>query len=153
MENAHTATARGDNFPVSRKHSIEVANFVRGKSVKEARRLLGKVLRKEMAVPFKRFFRDKGHKRNIASGRFPENATKTMLDLIDSAESNAQNKGLNTSSLVISSLMVNKGNTQWRYGRQKRRQMKKCHISLTLSEKTTAKKETKKEDKPKADKK
>ena len=148
MEKAHIATARAENLPVSRKFSIEIANFIRGKDVEKAKKLLTGVLRKEVAVPFKRATFDRGHKRGIGPGRYPEKATEEILKLINSAEANAQNQGLNTGSLLIASILVNKGTTQWRYGRQKKRQAKRTHIELTLAEKETAKKE-----KPKTEKK
>lgn len=143
MEKAHIATAKGDNLPLSRKVCIEVANFIRGKDVEKAKKLLGEVLEKKTAVPFKRFNKDRGHKPGMAAGRYPEKATGYVLDLIKSAEANAQNKGLNTKSLVLSSIVVNKGTTQWRGGRQRRRQMKRAHIELTLTEKQTKKEEKK----------
>lgn len=145
MEKAHIATAKGMNLPLSRKHSVEIANFIRGKDVTKVKKMLDKVLKKESAVPFKRFNRDKGHKRNMAAGRFPENATKAILSLIDSAEANAQNKGLNTESLTLSAIVVNQGSTQWRHGRQRRRQAKRCHIEVTLTEKEEKKKPAKDE--------
>ncbi len=145
MEKAHIATAKGMNLPLSRKHSVEVASFIRGKEVSKVKKMLDKVLKKESAVPFKRFNRDKGHKRGMAAGRFPENSTKAILSLIESAEANAQNKGLNTQSLVLSSIIVNQGTTQWRHGRQRRRQAKRCHIEVALTEKEEKKKPAKEE--------
>ena len=152
MEKAHTATARAENLPVSRKTSIEIANFIRGKEVEKVKKLLADVLKKKVAVPFKRATFDRGHKRGIGPGRYPEKATQEILKLLASAESNARNQGLN-SSLVISSLMVNKGTTQWRHGRQSRRQAKKAHIELILTEKQTEKKEKPKTEKKQVNKK
>lgn len=144
MKNAHTATARGTNLEASRKHSIEIANAIRGKDVVKVKKFLGEVLKKKTAVPFKRFNRDLGHKRGrIAAGRYPEKATKEILGLIASAEANAENKGLNTESLRLSEIVINKGTTQWRYGRQKRRQAKRTHIEVTLVEKEETKKDKK----------
>lgn len=148
MEKAHIATAKGYNLPLSRKVCIELANFIRGKDIEKVKKLLDGVLKKTTAVPFKRFNKDRGHKKGIGPGRYPEKATNYVLKLIKSAEANAQNKGLNTSNLVLSSIVVNKGSTQWRYGRQRRRQMKRAHVEVTLTEK-----EIKKEEKPKAEKK
>ncbi len=146
MEKAHTATASAKNLGISRKAAVEVASFIRGKDLKRAKKLLEGVLKKKVAVPYKRSLLDRGHQRGIGPGRFPEYVSIEILKLLKSAESNAQNKGLNTESLIISSILVNKGSTQWRYGRQKRRQAKRAHVELTLLEKEPAKK-TKKEDK------
>lgn len=157
MKNAHTATAKGFNLPISRKHSIEIANFIRGKDVSKVKKLLGEVLKKKTAVPYRISLFDRGHKRGIGPGRYPQKATKDILKLIESAEANAQNKGLNPDSLVLSSIVVNKGSTQWRYGRQSRRQAKRAHVEVTVEEKEEKKKpkkeEVKKEETPKKEEK
>ncbi len=143
MEQAHIATAKARNLPVSWKQSVEIATFIRGKNVQTVKKLLEDVLKKKVAVPSPRFHHDKGHKRGMAAGRYPQKSTKEILKLIKSAESNAQNKGLNTNSLIILSVMANRGPTQWHYGRQSRTQAKRCHIDITLAEKEPAKKEAK----------
>ncbi|MFH0752168.1 MAG: 50S ribosomal protein L22 [archaeon] len=153
MKNAHIATAKGTNIPISRKNSIEIASFIRGKDVSKIKKTLENVLKEKTAVPFKRFNKDRGHKKGpIAAGRFPKKATKEILKLIESAEANAQNKGLNSESLTLSTIVVNKGTTQWRHGRQRRRQRKMCHIEVTVEEKEEKKKATKKEEPKKIEK-
>jgi outer membrane biosynthesis protein TonB len=105
--------------------------------------MLEEVTKLKRAVPFKRFKRDVGHKRgNIAAGRYPLKASREILELLKSAEMNAQNKGLDNDALFISEIVANKGASQWRYGRQRRRQMKRTNLIIKVEE---LEKETKKE--------
>ncbi|MFH1638281.1 MAG: 50S ribosomal protein L22 [Candidatus Woesearchaeota archaeon] len=134
MKEDNKAMAKGIGVTVSTKQSIEICNFIRGKKVSVAKEMLKKVIAKKLAVPMKRFNRDTGHKKGIGPGRFPMKAASEILKLLKSAESNAINLGLNTDVLNISSIMANKGEGQWRYGRQKRRKMKRSNISILVEE-------------------
>ena len=66
------AKASGRNIGISRKDSVEVANFIRGKMVSKAKILLEGVIAKDVVVPYRRYNRDRGHKRGkVAAGRYP----------------------------------------------------------------------------------
>jgi large subunit ribosomal protein L22 len=139
----HSARATGKDMPISTKHAIEISSMIRGKKVNIAVKMLEEVTKLKRAVPFKRFKRDVGHKRgNIAAGRYPLKASREILELLKSAEMNAQNKGLDNDALFISEIVANKGASQWRYGRQRRRQMKRTNLIIKVEE---LEKETKKE--------
>ncbi len=130
----NTAKAKGNNLPISTKQSIEICSFVKGKTVAKAKKLLEGVIAKKVAVPFTRFNRDTGHKKGkIAAGRYPINAASYILEIIESAESNAMNKGLGA-DLFIKLAIANQGNAQWHYGRQRRRRMKRTHIEIVVTE-------------------
>ena len=131
----HTAKAIGVALPVSFKQSVEICNFIRNKKVSSAKKLLQEVVEKKRAVPFKRFDFDLGHKRKIGPGRYPENASKEIIRLIESVESNAQFKGLNTSNLVITHINAHKASKAWHYGRKSRRKMKRTNIEIFVQEK------------------
>ncbi len=122
------------DLPISTKHVIEIGSFISGKSVERAKRLLKGVIAMTVAVPMKKFNMDTGHKRGMSSGSFPQKAAKQVLMLLESAEMNAQAKGLNTESLYIKIYKANKGTTQWRAGRQRRRQAKRSHVEIILAE-------------------
>src|SRR3989338_6593868 len=113
MENKeHIATAKGENLGISRKFAVEVA------------------------VPFRKYHMDLGHKRgSIGPGRFPAKVAKEMLRLLNSAEKNALNKGLDLESLYVARVVANKGNTQMKPGRHRGRKAKRTHIEITLGEK------------------
>ncbi|MBR9675767.1 50S ribosomal protein L22 [Candidatus Woesearchaeota archaeon] len=135
------ARAKGLGLSISTKNAIEIANFIRGKKVVLAKKILEDVIGKRVAVPYKRFNGDVGHKKGIGPGRYPKKASEQILSVIKSAESNASYKGLEPADLVINKLVINKGPTQWHYGRQRRRQMKRTHVEIVLEEKTSKKKE------------
>lgn len=151
MTEDKTAKACTRDARISRKQAIEIANFIRGKKVADARNLLLAVLQKKIAVPFKKFNRDMGHKPNIAAGRYPENSTKVFLGLLNSVEKNAIDKNLSSSDLFISELRVNKGSNQMHYGRQRGTAQKRAHIDIAVKE-MAKKKAPKKEVKEQAPK-
>lgn len=133
------AMARGDNLPLSWKNVVMVGNFIRGKSVEKAKSLLERVANKKMAVPFTKFNKDRGHKKgDIAAGRYPVNTAKNVLMLLESAESNAVNMGMNAANLVVSRFIGNKGSTSWRFGRKRRRQAKRAHVQIFVAERKEA---------------
>jgi large subunit ribosomal protein L22 len=145
----NSATVNGKDMPISTKQSIEICNFIRGKNLLLSKDFLEKVLQKKKAVPFRRFNRDMGHKPgSIGPGRYPQKASNLILKLLESLEVNAQNKGLDTATLYLKTVVPNKGSNVWHYGRQRRRRMKLTHIFM-LAEEKAEKKEEKKEAKKK----
>ncbi|MSR85800.1 50S ribosomal protein L22 [Candidatus Woesearchaeota archaeon] len=147
MENKqHIATAKGENLGLSRKFSIEVATFIRGKSLADAKKKMQDVMTLKVAVPFRKYHMDLGHKPGpMGPGRFPTKVAKEMLRLLNSAEMNALNKGLDIENLYVARVVANKGNTQMKPGRYRGRRAKRTHIEITLAEKEkkkTEKKET-----------
>jgi large subunit ribosomal protein L22 len=147
---ANEAKAVGVGIPVSFKQSYEVANYIRGKSVAMAKKMLEEAIALKRPVPIKRFNKETGHKHGMAAGRFPVNTCTYLLKLLKSAESNAQFKGLSTANLVIKHIAAQQGPLGWRYGRHRRRRAKSAHVEIILSE---AKAAPKKERKPAAEKK
>ena len=111
-------------------------------------------MEKKKAIPFRRYNSGLSHKKEVGPGRFPFNSSREIFELIESAEANAQFKGLNTADLIIKHICVHKGSTQWHYGRQRRRQMKRINLEIVLSEeKQPEKKEKAKKTEKKGDKK
>lgn len=147
------AKAVGADLPISTKQSIEICSFIKGKSLLKAKELLEGAVKMKVPVPFRRFTEGAGHKKGkIASGRYPVKASSEILKLINSLEANAQQKGLDTSSLVISHACANKASRTPRYGRIRGRLTKRSHVELIATEsgsKQEAKPETKKEEKKK----
>jgi large subunit ribosomal protein L22 len=137
------ARALGRALPISFKQSVEICNYIRNKNLNYAKQVLGKSIRQEAAIPFRRFTGDMGHKRKIASGRYPQKASKEILDLISSAEANAQFKGLNTANLVITRINANKASKVTRFGRKRGRIAKRTNIEVVVQEKKELKKDIK----------
>ena len=137
-----TAKAMLRDIGISTKVSIEISNYLRGKSTAKAKRLLELVLEKKHAIPFKRFTDGVGHKSGpLDAGRYPQKASKAFLDLIKLAEANASHKGL-ADELQIIHLLTHKASTPYHYGRQSRRKMKRSHIEIVIKEVEGAKKKS-----------
>ncbi len=127
------ARAVAISLPISTKQSVEICNFIRGKNIDDVREMLKGIIEKKIAVPYKRFTNGAGHKKGIASGKYPQKACKEVLKVIDMAEANAQHKGL-SSNLRIKTVLAQKASTPWHFGRKRRRKMKRTHIEIILEE-------------------
>jgi len=132
----HMARAIGMALPISFKQSVEICRFIKNKNVNDAKKLLQNVVGKKLAVPFKRYNWDLGHKKKIGPARYPEKASKEFIKLIENVEANAQFKGLNTSYLVISHVSSHKAGKAWHSGRKSRRRMKRTNVEIIVEEKT-----------------
>ncbi|HII15288.1 MAG TPA: 50S ribosomal protein L22 [Nanoarchaeota archaeon] len=143
------AKAKGLSLPISRKQAVEVCRFIKKRDVASARKRLERVMALKMAVPSTKFKRDIPHRSgSVGPGRFPIKAAEAILGILNSAVSNAENKGMKASSLYISMASACKGPTAWRYGRLSRRHAKRTHVELWLEEAAE-----KKQEKPRAVKK
>lgn len=129
-----TAKAYGSNLDISTKTSVNICTMLRGMTVKRAVTKLQNVLDFKEAVPFTRFTDGVGHRKgNMAAGRYPQKASRQILDLLNSAIANAANKGL-AEDLKIVHICAHKAATPLHQGRQRRRAMKKTHIEIVLKE-------------------
>lgn len=134
-EKEKMAKVVGRDLPVSTKQSIEICTFIRGKSLEKAKEMLEEVLKMKRPVPFNRFTEGAGHKKgHIAGGRYPLKASAQILELLNSVEANAQQKGLNTSSLTIKHACANKASRPPRYGRMRGLQAKRTHVEIVAAE-------------------
>ena len=144
-QNEHSAKASGQNMGISTKHCIEICNHLRYKSTANAKKILEDVVAMKIPIPFKRFKKDMGHKAGMAAGRFPQKAAREVLKIIKSVETNAQNKGLNTSNLKIIKMLANRAAVPMTGGRQ-RTGTKRTHVEIEVKE-TKGQKKAKKEKK------
>ena len=144
IDEEHAAKAIGRSLPISTKQSIEICRFIRKKNLQKAKEMLNKVIAKKTAIPFKRFT-EIPHKKGkgIASGSYPEKASKEILRLLESAEANAQFKGINTSNLVINHICAHKAGNQPHYGRRGGT-MKRTHVEVVVQEVAEKEKKPKK---------
>lgn len=149
----HMARAVGRSMPISTKASIEIANSIRHKTVARAKVILQDAIALKKPIKYTRFTEGAGHKPGMASGKYPQRACGEILKLVETVESNAQFKGLNTSELIISHMAAQDAGNVWRYGRHKRRKQKRTHIEIIVEEgKAEKKKEAKKETAQKSEK-
>lgn len=129
------ARAIGTALPISFKQSVEICSFIKNRNVNEAKKILQDAAEKKAAIPFKRYNWDLGHKKKIGPGSYPEKASMEFIRLIESAEANAQFKGLNTSNLVIAHISAHKAGKAWHFGRKTRRKMKRTNVEIVVEEK------------------
>lgn len=131
---ATMAKAVGVSLPISMKHSREICEFVKHKSVQKVKLMLDKVQETELAVPFTRFNKNIGHKPGMAAGRYPVKAAAEIKKVVENAEANAQFKGLNVNNLVIVHACAKLAPRPFRFGRQRGRKMRKAHVEIIVQE-------------------
>ncbi len=128
------AAAVGIAMSISTKQAIEICSFIRGKKLERAKVMLSDVIDEKIAVPFKRFTDGVGHRKGkIASGRYPKKACGLILALVNSAQANAQFKGLSSVDLVLRHISAQKSSNTPKYGRR-RAFTKRTSIEVVLSE-------------------
>lgn len=127
--------ALGSGLPISTKQSIEICNMIRGMSLVRAKKMLNDTIEKKAPVPFRRFTNGVGHRKgNMAAGRYPGKASENILSIIESAEKNAQQKGLSTSKLRLVHISAQKAAKQISSGRHRGRTKKNTHIEVVVGE-------------------
>jgi len=134
MNEDNIAKTLARNLPISLKQSVEICSFIKNKTTAKAKSQLQQVIKKKLAIPFKRYNQDLAHKPGMASGRYPEKASIYFIKLLNSLEANAEFKNLST-NLIITYASASKGNSQFHFGRQRRRKMKRTHIEIRAMEK------------------
>ena len=140
-----TAKASGREVRVSHKAAREVCRAIKGMMLAKAKTYLRDVLDKKKAVPFRRYKKKLGHRRGMEktfAGRYPIKATQKVLSIIQAAEANAENKGLDVDRLCILHAAAYKGMKIKRFtpraqGRASPKYDTTTHIEIVLNEKPT----------------
>jgi len=137
------ARAIGRDLAMSTKTGVEICRYIRNKNLQTAKKYLEEAAALKRPVPFKKFRGGAGHKRGMASGKYPVKASTIVLNLLKNAETNAQSKGLNTDFLKIIHTLANKASRPMKYGRI-RGEMKRSHVEIVVEEIDAPKKDPKK---------
>ncbi|MGA8302580.1 MAG: 50S ribosomal protein L22 [Thermoplasmata archaeon] len=95
------ARARGVEIPMSPKKTYEVLNAIRGLPLDRARQILEDAVALRKAIPFRRYNQETAHHRGTGPGRFPVKVAKTVLQILQNAEQNAEYDSLDTDRLFI----------------------------------------------------
>lgn len=145
IDKTNFAEVYGKSLPISKKVSVEICDFIRNKTLHKVKLQLQEITEMKRALPVRKFTTDVGsHKPGMASGRYPIKATKSFLNLLNSLEANAGNKGLDINNLVVSFARADKAERRWHSGRKGRVKFKSTHVKLMVEErKTTTKEEVK----------
>lgn len=104
-----TAKAMGREFFIPTKKTFELCRAIRGMQVERAKEYLDNVIALKQAVPFKSYHRWVGHKKGIGPGRYPVKSAKAVKKVLESAEENAEYKGLDSDNMVIRVIAGHKG--------------------------------------------
>jgi len=137
-----TAKASGRELRVSPKAAREVCLAIKGMKLDEAKGVLGLVRQKKKAVPFRRHRKKVPHRHGLqlyAAGRFPVKASEKILEVLESAESNAMFKGLDTERLRVVHAAAYPGAKIKRYipramGRATPQFETLCHVEIILEQ-------------------
>lgn len=130
------ARAALNDVSVSPKIAVEMCDFLRGKSLQKAKTQLSQIIEHKIALPIRRFKKGStSHRKGMGQGRYPEKASKIVLELLNSVEKNAKFKGYNTDKLMIMHMCSNKAAGRMRYSRRGMRLMKRSNIEIMVSEK------------------
>ncbi len=99
-----TAKASGREIRVSHKAAREVCRAIKGMMLSKAKTYLRDVMEKRKAVPFRRYKKKVGHRSGLEktfAGRYPMKTSQQILRVIEAAEANAENKGLDLDRLCV----------------------------------------------------
>ena len=138
-----TAKASGRELRVSHKAAREVCQVVKGMTLSKAKAYLRDVIDKKKAVPFRRYKKKVGHRSGLKktfAGRYPVKTSQKILRVIEAAEANAENKGLDLDRLRILHAAAYPGIKIKRYtprahGRASPKYETTTHVEIVLQEK------------------
>ncbi|UCB61137.1 MAG: 50S ribosomal protein L22 [Candidatus Bathyarchaeota archaeon] len=104
LDTEKTAKASGRELKISPKHAREVCKTIKGMRTDKAKQYLEQVIAKKRPVPFRRFTKKVGHRHGMQKamvGKYPVKAATRILKVLESAEGNAEFKGLDTERLRV----------------------------------------------------
>jgi large subunit ribosomal protein L22 len=140
-----TAKASGRELKVSHKAAREVCKAVKGMNLVQSKEFLRDVMVKKKPVPYTRYTKKLGHKggmENHCVGRFPIKTAEQILHVIEAAQANAENKGLDVDRLRIMHAAAYQGIKLKRFmprahGRASPKFDTTTHVEIVLEEKPT----------------
>jgi large subunit ribosomal protein L22 len=141
-----TAKASGRELKVSHKASREVCHAIKGMMLTDARQYLRDVQAKRKSIPYMRYNKKLPHRHgqvNSFSGRYPIKACGVILNVLQSAQANAENKSLDVDRLRIIHAAAYQGIKLKRYkpraqGRSSPKFDTTTHVEIVLDEKPTS---------------
>ena len=124
------AIVRGKDIGVSKKHSMAICKFLKGKKIETGMKELDEVLEIKRAIPMTG---EIPHRKGMASGRYPIKASKIFIKLLKNLEANANVKGLDAEKTRVFA-KCDKAHRPTKPGRFTRRKFKRTHITLVARE-------------------
>jgi len=140
-----TAKASGRELRVSPKHAREVCKAIKNMKLDQAKTYLTQVVEKKKPVPFGTHKKNVAHRHGLhkpPTGRYPTKAAQKILNVLKSAEANAEFKGLDTERLKVIHASTSQGMKIRKYkprafGRMSPHFETLCHIELILEQTET----------------
>ncbi|MCW3984427.1 MAG: 50S ribosomal protein L22 [Candidatus Bathyarchaeota archaeon] len=141
-----TAKASGRELKISHKAAREVAKAIKGMDLAQAKDFLRDVVAKKRPVPYTRFTKKLGHKGGMQKrcvGRYPVKTAEQVLRVLQAAQANAENKGLDVDRLRVMHSAAYQGVKLKRYtprahGRASPKYDVLTHVEIVLEEKATS---------------
>jgi len=112
MDPEKTSKAIGKEASVSPKHCREVCKMLVGMKVEDAKTYLKDVADAKTPVPYTRFKIYLSPKPKVGPGRYPRNAALAILRVVESAQSNAEYKGLEADGMKVKVAAAHRGRVQ-----------------------------------------
>ncbi len=110
-----SAKARIIEANISLKDSINIAHYLRGMTLEQAKNAIDAAIDKKRAVKYFRYLDSVSHRRGSGPGRYPIRALRIFRKAVDNVEANAEFKNLNLEKLRIIHLTATKGKMLRRY--------------------------------------
>lgn len=143
MTQENLVKVSGFDLPIATKHAITICSFIKGKEIAKVKKVLNNVIEEKEVIKLKRFYHKRGHKKgHLGPAFYPKKASMYFLQLLNTLEGNAKNKGLNSDILKIEKAIANQASVSWHYSRHRGRRMKRTHVEIYASEKQKSKEET-----------
>ena len=105
--------AYGPEYRISWKKAVEVARFIRGFTLNQAKSWLTDVVKLRKPIPIRRFIRKQAHHTTPWEGwpvaKWPVKVAKAFLEVLENLENNARYKGLDVNRVVIVHAATHKG--------------------------------------------
>jgi large subunit ribosomal protein L22 len=142
LDTEKTVRASGREIRISHKHAREVCRTINGMRLDKAKRYLQHVVAKKQPVPFRRFTKKLGHRhgmQKVMVGKYPVKAATGVLKVLESAEGNAEFKGLDIERLRVIHAsaypgMKIKRSTPRALGRSSPKNRTLTHVEIVLEE-------------------
>jgi large subunit ribosomal protein L22 len=109
-EDEKIAKAQLSNINASYKDLANTCSFIRGLNAKEALSLLELASKKIIPIPYPRYNKKLGHRRELGGkkGRYPVKSAKIVAKVLKDAIANAKFLGLNEDNLYVAYAVANK---------------------------------------------
>ena len=142
LDTEKTVKASGRELKISPKHAREVCCTIKGMNLDKAKRYLEQVIVKKQSVPFRRFAKKLGHRHGTPktmTGKYPVKAATEILKVLESAEGNAEFKGLDIERLRVTWALAYPGIKIKRaipraFGRSSPKNKTLTHVEIVLKE-------------------